>query len=137
MKEIDWWLVSSDTTLKQSFCLEVRNRFNILSGPDDDIEERYNLLVKSTEDVALCILPKKVRTIEAPLSFKDLVKGARKDLQKAKKRYEVIPTRSALKNTTEAQKRLDDSYLNAEAAFIQGKINTISCLHTSKQHASA
>ena len=80
MKGIDWRLVSSNTTLKQYFALEVRNRFDALSNPDDDINTCYNNLVTCTEEIALSLstLPKKLKTNKAPLTAHELVKAARK-----------------------------------------------------------
>ena len=132
MKSIDWELVTSDPTLKQTFTLEVKNRFDALSDPSDSIETLYNNLIASNEEIALSTLPKKEKVKENDLSAHDLVKNARKELINVKSQYLNKPTRNALKNITKAQNKLDEAYATAEADYIQGKINKIACLHTFK-----
>ena len=104
MKGIDWRLVSSNTTLKQYFALEVRNSFDALSNPDDDINTCNNNLVTCTEVIALSTLPKKLKTNKAPLTAYELVKAARKELLKAKSQYQNRPTISALKKHNHSTK---------------------------------
>ena len=53
MKSIDWIKVSSNSTLRQTFALEVKNRFDALSEPSDDIDIHYNKLIESNEEIAL------------------------------------------------------------------------------------
>ena len=65
------------------------------------------------------------------------MRDARKDLEKAKQKYEQRPTRNAFKGTTKAQVKLDEAYTSADADYIQAEIDTISRLHTAKQHAAA
>ena len=129
--------MTSDPTLKQTFTLEVKNRFDALSDPSDSIDTRYNNLIISNEEIALSTLPKKEKVKGNDLSAKDLVKNARKELIKVKSQYLNKLTRNALKNITQAQNKLDEAYATAEADYIQGKINKIACLHTAKQHAAS
>ena len=51
MKGIDWEFISSDPTLKHTFALEVKNRFDAISDPNDNIETMYSNLIKSNEEV--------------------------------------------------------------------------------------
>jgi hypothetical protein len=70
LKLIDWKTVSSNSTLSKQFSLDVFNKFQSLSSSEinsDNIEDVYNTLIKSTEEVALATLPKKERrTKEKP-----------------------------------------------------------------------
>ena len=51
-------LVTSNVEIKENFTTEVRNHFDVLSAPSDDMETVYNKLKPSTEEVAPT-LPKK------------------------------------------------------------------------------
>ena len=53
MKQIDWVKVSSNNTLRHAFAVDVKNRFETLSDPSDDIEIRYNNLITSAEEIAI------------------------------------------------------------------------------------
>ena len=103
MKQIDWVKVSSKNTLRHAFSVDVKNRFETLSDPSDDIEIRYNNLITYTEEIAISTLPKKETIKNTSLCDDARVRDARKDLEKAKQKYEKIPTRSAFKETTKAQ----------------------------------
>ena len=62
MKLIDWKAVSSNSVLSKQFSLDVFNKFQSLSTSEinaDNIEDVYNTLIESTEEVALATLPKK------------------------------------------------------------------------------
>ena len=69
-------LVISNAEMKESFTVEVRNRFNALFESLDDIETIYNKLKQSTEEVALVIIPKKEKVKQQPLNPNALVKNA-------------------------------------------------------------
>ena len=61
MKTIDWKEVSCNQDLSKNFTLEVYNKFQSLSPVDvdaDNVDDVYNSLIKSTEEVALATLPK-------------------------------------------------------------------------------
>ena len=75
--------------------------------------------------------------LETSLCDDSRVREARKDLEKAKQKYEQRPTRSAFKETTKVQVKLDEAYTSADADYIQVEIDKISRLHTAKQHAAA
>ena len=53
MKEVDWKYVSATPEVSSAFTLEVRNHYDALSQPDDDIETSYNNLISTTQEVAL------------------------------------------------------------------------------------
>ena len=62
MKLIDWKAVSSNIVISKQFSLDVFNKFQSLSTSEinvHNIEDVYNTLIESTEDVALATLPKK------------------------------------------------------------------------------
>lgn len=137
MKTIDWQQLYTNSDLRSTYAVEVKNRFDMLSKPDDDLENKYQTLIKANQEISLSLLPKKQKTKKKNLFENDLLSDARKALIEAKNKHQTRPTRSTSKNLTNAQKRLDDSYLNAEAMFIQGKIDSISNLHISHQHSAA
>ena len=84
IKQIDWVKVSSNNTIRHTFAVDVKNRFEALSDPSDDIETRYNNLITSTEAIALSTLPKKEKIKKASLCDNAIVRDAGEDLQKAK-----------------------------------------------------
>ena len=129
MKQIDWTKVSSTNSIKHQFTVDVRNKLDSLSTTSDTIEDRYNNLIVSTEEVALNTLPKKEKSKISPLSATDLVKKAKKELLQAKNTYAIKRTRSSFKRVTQAQQQLDEAYATVDAAYIQGKIDHVSQLH--------
>ena len=91
----------------------------------------YATLVKSTEDVALAILPKKRSRAQAKPSHSVGAIEARYRLQAVSLSYHRSPSQSLKIQLIEAKKKLDDAYLNAEFDFINGKL----CQeHISKKH---
>ena len=134
MKQLDWSKVFSNSNLREGFVIDVKNRFEALSDPSDDTEKRYTNLITSTEEIAVANLPKKERSKKKPLSQTQCVKNARKEFEKAKQNHDQRVTRNTIKELNRAKSRLDEAYLEAEAAFIQGEINQVSYLHTAKRH---
>ena len=67
MKEIDWNLVTSNVVMEETFAVKLRNRFNELSEPSDDIETIYNKLKQSTEEIALAFPEKKKQPLNASI----------------------------------------------------------------------
>ena len=70
MKTIDWKEVSSNPVLSKQFTVDVFNKFQPLSNSDinsDNIDDIYNNLIKSTEEVALATLPKKTTSVKTSL----------------------------------------------------------------------
>lgn len=140
MKSIDWHQVYCNSDLRSRYIFEVKNRFDLLSQPGDDLddlEKKYQTLIEANKQVSLSLLPKKQKAKKKHLFENDLLSEARKALVDAKLKHQRRPTRRTSKYLSNAQKRLDDAYLNAEAMFIQGKINSISNLHVSHQHSAA
>lgn len=74
MKEVDWKYVCTAPEVALAYSLEVRNCYDALSQPDDDIETTYNNLITITEEVATTALPKKKNEKCRPLSAHSLVK---------------------------------------------------------------
>ena len=140
MKTIDWKEVSSNPQMSKQFTLEVYNRFESLSSSEittENVDDVYDTLVKSTEDVALATLPKKRSRTQAKPSHSVGVIEARSRLQAVSLSYHRSPSQSLKIQLIEAKKKLDDAYLNAEVDFINGKIGRLSQEHISKKHHSA
>ena len=135
LKNIDWQQVYSSSNLRSLYTVEVKNRFDLLSRPD--IEKKYQTLIEANEHVCLSILPKKTKVKKKQIFQDDLVTIARQNLLEAKTKHQARVTRKTTKNLANAQKALDEAYLNAESLYIQGKIDSISNLHTSNQHSLA
>ena len=110
----------------------MRNRYSALSQPEDDVETIYNNITKCTEEVALKTLPKKRKRKSVTLSAHALVKEARKTVSAARNQHQNQPSETSLRNVNKAQRKLDEAYANAEAEFIQGKIDRVSRQHLSK-----
>ena len=141
MKSIDWKEVASNADLSKQFSVAVYNRFEALSANADlqhnNIEEIYSNLVSATETVANEILPKKQRGKQSRYADYPSVKSARNKLKNVSSEYHQNPSKNKKKALELAKKNLDDSYLNAEVDFINGKIADISSLHISKKHHAA
>ena len=137
MKLIDWKTVSTNSVLSKQFSLEVFNKFQSLSTTeinDENVEDVYGTLMKSTEEIALSTLPKKEkRTKSKPSNFLSVV-DARNHLKAVSSKYHRSPTKPLKIQLITAKKNLDDAYLNAEVDFINGKIDKLSKEHISKQH---
>ena len=100
----------------------------------DNIEDVYNTLIKSTEEVALATLPKKERRTKEKPSNSSSVNEARIHLKTVSLNYHRLPTKALKIQLIAAKKNLDDAYLNAEIDFMNGKIDQLSAEHISKQH---
>ena len=137
MKEGDWKYVNATPEVSSAFTLEVRNRFDALAKPDDDVETSYNNLISATQEIALEKLPKKKKQKEKPLSNHALINVARKAVREVAAKHELNPTRSSLRKLTKAQAQLDEAYVNAEAERIEKKLDQIGNLSSSNQHTAA
>ena len=137
MKEIDWKYVNATPEVSSAFTLEVRNRFDALAKPDDDVETSYNNLISATQEIALEKLPKMKKQKEKPLSNHALINVARKAVREAAAKHELNPMRSSLRKLTKAQAQLDEAYVNAEAERIEKKLDQIGNLSSSNQHTAA
>ncbi|XP_066928231.1 uncharacterized protein [Clytia hemisphaerica] len=120
MKSIDWQQVYCNHDLRTTYTIEVKNRFDTLAQADDDIEKSYQNLIKANKEVSLALLPKKQKVKKKYLFGNNLVSDARNALVEAKLKHQRRPTRRTSKILSDAQKALDDAYLNAESMFIQG-----------------
>ena len=75
----------------------MKNRFDLLTSPDDDIEKKYSNLIEANENVALSFLPNKQKTRQKPFYGNALVKIARKNFESAKQKHEIRATRRTTK----------------------------------------
>jgi len=114
MKNIDWHRVHNDQELCSTYAIEVKNRYDLLSQPDDDIEKKYSNLTEANKHVCLSLLPKKQKAEKKLFNDHDLVTNARKNFETAKLKHETRATRRSAKVLADAQKVLDDAYLTAE-----------------------
>ena len=134
MKQIDWRLVAEDSELCNRYIVEVNNRFSSLYTSEitsDNVEEAYNHLIKVNEDTALSILPKKRKRSK---NIPNSITKARNELKLASSDYHSRPTRNRKAKLDQAKKALDEAYLNAEVAYISGKIDALSKQHAHKQY---
>ena len=95
LKLVDWKTVSSNSVLSKQFSLDVFNKFQSLSSSEinsDNIEDVYNTLIKSTEEVALATLPKKERRTKEKPSNSSSVNEARIHLKTVSLNYHRLPT---------------------------------------------
>ena len=99
--------------------VDVKNRFDALSDPSDNIEVHYINLILSSEEVALSILPKKENIAKTSFYKFECVRVAREKLKGAKQKYERRPTRNLQRETTQAQVNLDEANSTANTTYIQ------------------
>ena len=137
MKKIDWKNVVADKDLSSLYSITVKNRFDALSSSDDDINQTYNTIVKSVEEVALEILPQKPKRKSTPMNAHQLVKDARKLVQQITSEKDKSTNKEHADKLRTALSNLDSAYASAQAEYIQGKISEISHLHITKKHAAA
>ena len=78
-----------------------------------NIEEVYDTLVKSTEEVALATLPNKKSRTQYKPSHSPVVTEARSCLKSVPLKYHRAHSQSLKIQLIEAKKALDDAYLNA------------------------
>ena len=137
MKRIDWKTVSSNHQTSKDFAIQVYSRFTSLSTSEitnDNIEEVYTNIIKSTEEVALATLPKKmIRTQHKPSSSERVVEATAK-LSAISSAYNKSPTQARKIQLISAKKALDDAYLDVETDYISGKISELSSHHISNKH---
>jgi len=141
MKSIDWKKASLDKNLSSIYSVSVFNKFQELSDnsnlDSDNIDSIYNNLIKANEEVALAILPRKPKSQKNPMKSDITVVEAREKLKDISTIYHSYPTRSRKAQLVTAKKALDKAYMDAEIAFINGKIDDISNLHVNHQHSAA
>ncbi|XP_066927942.1 uncharacterized protein [Clytia hemisphaerica] len=113
MKSIDWQQVYCNHDLRTTYTIEVKNRFDTLAQADDDtLRKSYQNLIKANKEVSLALLPKKQKVKKKYLFENNLVSDARNALVEAKLKHQRRPTRRTSKILSDAQKALDDAYLN-------------------------
>ena len=138
MKAIDWKKVSSDPELSSEYSINVFNRFQQLSeecaSDLNDIETIYSNIAKANEEIALTSLPKKPKSKHKPIHSAPNVIDARSNLKHISSIYHAHPSRVNKNKLAAAKKSIDEAYLHAEVAYINGKIADISNLHISRQH---
>ena len=117
------------SVLSKEFSLAVFNKFKSLSTTevnDENVEDVYDTLIKSTEEIALSTLSKKEKRKKSkPSNFLSVV-DARNHLKAVSSKYHRSPTKPLKIQLITAKKNLDDAYLNAEVDFINGKIDKLS-----------
>ena len=89
IKNIDWQQVFSNSDLRSAYAIEVKNRYNLLSLPEDDIEKKYQNLIEANKHVCLSILPKKSKVKKKQLYQNDLITIARKNHFEAKAKHQA------------------------------------------------
>ena len=139
MKTIDWKEVFSNPQMSKQFTLKVYNKFESLSTSEvtaENIEEIYDTLVKSTDEVALATLPKNKSRTQFKPSYSLSVIEARSRLKSVSLSYHRTLSQSLKIQLIEAKKKLGDAYLNAEVDFINGKISRLTDEHISKNTIS-
>ena len=114
MKQIDWTRVNADPELSSKFAVEVHNKFNALSSPDDDIETMYNNIIQSTEVTALITLPKKPIVKHAKFSSHQQVLEARNEVIEAVKLHHQNPTEDTERKVKQSHHNLDLAYVVAQ-----------------------
>ena len=122
MKQIDWTRVNADPELSSKFTVEVHNKFNALSSPDDDIETMYNNIIQSTEVTALITLPKKPIVKHAKFSSHQQVLEARNEVIEAVKLHHQNPSEDTERKVKQSHHNLDLAYVVAQTEFVQGKL---------------
>ena len=141
MKCIDWKAIPQNKDLSEKFAIAVHNKFQLLSSSNDveldTIDDIYSNLSTATVNTATAVLPKKKAAAKSTPSRTHIVYEARGKLKSASLVYHAKP--SILKKVAliTAKKNLDNSYIESEADYINGKIAEIEHLHITKQHSAA
>ena len=94
----------------------------------------YNDITICTQKVALTTLFKRKKQ---SLSAHSLVKEAQKTVIAARKQHQDKPPKASLRKVSQAQRQLDETYANAEAENIQGKIDRVPPKNAVQRHVSA
>ena len=128
MKRIDWKEVSSNSQTSKDFVIQVFNRFQSLSTTDinsENVEDVYEIVIKSTEEVALATLHKKKNRSQLKPSSSRRVADERSRLKSISLAYHKTPSQAGKIQLIMAKKDLDDAYLDAEVDYISGMINDL------------
>ena len=141
MKAIDWKKVSHDKNLSSLYSVSVFNRFQELSSDSqlasDNIDTFYNNLILANKEVSQSLLPKKPKRSKNTINSEEKVSIARENLKKISLEYHSTPSISNKDKLAVAKKSLDDAYIDAQVAYINGKIDDLSNLHLNQQHSAA
>ena len=119
----------------------MHNRFQELSANSqlspDNIDIIYNNLVEVNKEVSQSLLPKKPKRLKNKINSVEEVSKARENLKSSSLNYHSNPSQTNKDKLAAAKKSLDDAYIDAQVAFINGKIDYLSNLHINQQHSSA
>ena len=141
MKSIDWKKVAGDKNLSSLYSVSVYNRFQELSANSqlspDNIDIIYNSLIDANKEVSQTLLPKKPKQCKNKINSVEEVCKARENLKSSSFHYHSNPSKTNKDKLAAAKKSLDDAYINAQVAFINGKIDNLSNLHINQQHSAA
>ena len=141
MKAIDWKEVSHDKNLSSLYSVSVFNRFQELSSDSQlashNIDTFYNNLILANKEVSQSLLPKKPQRSKNTINSEEKVSIARENLKKISLEYHSTPSISNKDKLAVAKKSLDDAYIDAQVAYINGKIDDLSNLHLNQQHSAA
>ena len=111
MKGIDSRNVVADDNLCEQYAAAVHNRFAALCDQleESDTSATYDMLITANRDVALKMLPKKMKKAPA-LASRGKVVSARTELKTAAQKHQSKSTRSTKRNIDAAKAALDDAY---------------------------
>ena len=141
MKAIDWKKVGMDKNLSSLYSVNVFNRFQELCTysriESDNVDSIYSNLIKANEEISILLLPKKPKSRKNPITSDMGVSQARENLKRNAFLYHSNPSIFNKDRLAAAKKSLDEAYLNAQVAFVNGKIDDITNLHINQQHSAA
>ena len=114
----------------------MHNKFQILSSNNEvelgNMDDIYSNLSTAIVETATEMLSKKKSVTRYLPSHTKIVSEARNKLKSASLNYHAKPSILII-----AKNNLDNSYIQAEADYINGKIAEIEHLHITKQHSAA
>ena len=91
----------------------------------------------ANKEVSQSLLPKKPKRSKNTINSEEKVSIARENLKKISLEYHSTPSISNKDKLAVAKKSLDDAYIDAQVAYINGKIDDLSNLHLNQQHSAA
>ena len=125
-KRYNWGTIVNDHDINAQFSVEVRNRFSALQDvSEDDIDSRFNNIVKACDEAANLIVPEKPRQKKRVPWDTPEMKEQRKRCKEAQKVQKEKPSTANRKKYIEEKKILQKTQEDEMQAFFQRHIDEI------------
>ena len=119
----DWHCFSTSHTVRESYTVEVKNRFEALYQLEEKhtVNDLYTAMIKAQMDAAEKCIPKKKRVKKRVPWEKELVKEKRNELKKAYLKNKRLPNSDNANYLKQAKEELQAAYESEQVEYLAQK----------------